>query len=160
MQTTPADAPGTGDFTEQLADFLFAGGTVKDLYHFDEREMEAVYAHGYNLYNQAQWLEALKVFSFLSHNDHLERRFHVARAGCLQMLREYEAALRAYLAAHVLDATEPSVQLHMAECCIALGRRDEARIVLENTIAAAGTDPTHATTRRRAEALAALLANN
>ncbi len=82
------------DLAQEVADFLFAGGTVGQIHGLDTEDLEAVYALGYNLYNQARWDEALRVFCFLSVEDHLDRRFHVARGGCLLMLRRYEEGVQ------------------------------------------------------------------
>src|ERR1700753_2618866 len=64
---------------QEVEDFLFAGGTVADMFGLKMEELEPVYAHGFSLYNQARWSEALQVFSFLTYHSHLEQRFHVAR---------------------------------------------------------------------------------
>ncbi len=146
------------DRIEEITDFLFAGGTVADLYRIEARQLEAVYAHAFNLYGQARWNEALRIFSFLALQNHLERRFHIGKAACLQMLKRYEDALRAYGLAHVLDVSEPTVALHIAECCIALRRKEDARTALETVMVLADESPAFAPIRARAKALAALLA--
>jgi type III secretion system low calcium response chaperone LcrH/SycD len=146
-------------FAQEVADFLFAGGTVADMYGIDRKELEPLYALGHNLYNQARWSEALKVFSFLSYHSHLERRFHVARGACQQMLKNYEEALAAYGAAYVLDATDPSVSLHIAECLIGLGKKEEARGALENVAELTANQPSFAQIAKHGAALSALIGN-
>ncbi|HLA74003.1 MAG TPA: SycD/LcrH family type III secretion system chaperone [Steroidobacteraceae bacterium] len=121
-----------GDLVQEVADFMFAGGTVADMYGLEPEELEPMYALGFSLYNQARWSEALRVFSHLTFHSHLEQRFHVGRAACLQMLKQHEDALRAFGLAYLLDAEDPSVSLHIAECLIALGKKEDARGVLEN----------------------------
>jgi type III secretion system low calcium response chaperone LcrH/SycD len=145
------------DLAQQVADFLFAGGTVAALYGLSTKELEPMYALGYSLYNQARWTEALKVFSFLTYHSHLEQRFHVGRAACLQMLKQHEEALRAYGLAYLLDASDPSVSLHIAECLIALGKKEEARGVLENVAELTQGSTPFARIRKRAAALSALI---
>lgn len=147
------------DLAQEVADFLFAGGTVADIYGIDTKEMEPLYALGHNLYNQARWTEALKVFSFLSYHNHFEQRFHVARGACQQMLKQYEEALGAYGAAYVLDASDPSVSLHIAECLIALGKKEEARGALENVAELTATDPSFKQIAQRGAALSVLIGN-
>lgn len=127
---------GFGDLTaeetlSQAGEFMVGGqATLANLKGLNTQEMEAAYAVGYNLYNQARWLDALKVFSFLSFHDHLDRRFHIGRGACLQMLKHNEDALRAYAIAHVLDVSDPVVAIRIAECLIALRRKSDARVVL------------------------------
>ncbi len=80
------------------------------------------------------------------------------RAGaCLQMLGRHDDALRAYLLAHVLDVSEPTVALHIAECLIALHRKDDARTALETVVALTEEDVAFAPIRSRAQALASLV---
>jgi len=141
------------ELAQEIADFLFAGGAVADIYGLDSRQLEAVYAHGYNLYNQGRWAHALQVFSFLTFHAHLDRRFHIARASCLQMLRRHEEAVKAYLLAHLLDVWDPAVALHVAECLIALRRTSEARTALDSVAVLAGEDAAFAPIRARAAAL-------
>lgn len=150
------------DITEiyqEVEDFLLAGGSVADMYGLKMEDLEPVYAHGYSLYNQARWTEALQVFSFLTYHSHLEQRFHVARGACLQMMKLYEDALRAYGPAYVLDATDPTVSLHIAECFIALGKKEEARGVLENVAELTQDNAAFAQINKRGAALAALIAH-
>ncbi len=145
------------DLAQEIADFLFAGGTVADVYGLGEEQLEAVYALGYSLYNQGRWAQALQVFSFLTFHAHLDRRFHVARASCLQMLRRHDEALKAYLLAHLLDVSDPAVALHVAECLIALRRRSEARTALETAAVLAGEAAAFAPLRGRVAALSELI---
>jgi type III secretion system low calcium response chaperone LcrH/SycD len=145
------------DLAQEIADFLFAGGTLADIYGLEPRQLEAVYAHGYGLYNQGRWEPALQVFSFLTFHDHLDRRFHVARAACLQMLKQHEEALKAYSLAYLLDVSDPAVGLHVAECLIALQRRAEARTALETVAVLTGEEAAFAPIRARAAALSGLI---
>jgi type III secretion system low calcium response chaperone LcrH/SycD len=145
------------DLVQEVADFLLAGGTVGDMYGLDADQLEPMYALGFSLYNQARWSEALKVFSFLTYHSHLEQRFHVGRAACLQMLKQYEDALTAYGLAYVLDASDPSVSLHIAECLIALGKKEDARGVLENVAELTQGNATFAQIGKKGAALSALI---
>ncbi len=155
--TKPLPAPDIEDFAQEIADFVFAGGSMSAVYGLDAKDLEAIYALAYNLYNQARWQEALQTFSFLTYQSHLERRFHVGRGACLQMLGRHDDALRAYLLAHVLDVSEPTVALHIAECLIALHRKDDARTALETVVALTEEDVAFAPIRSRAQALASLV---
>jgi type III secretion system low calcium response chaperone LcrH/SycD len=145
------------DIAQDVADFMIRGGTVADIYGLKAEELEPLYALGFSLYNQARWSEGLKVFSFLAYHSHLEQRFHVGRAACLQMLKQHEDALRAYGMAYLLDAEDPSVSLHIAECFIALGRKEDARGVLENVAHLTQKNAAFEQIGKRGAALAALL---
>lgn len=157
MQQTQADAK-LAAVAQELAGFMLDdGGTLAQVYGLQDQELEAVYALGFNFYNQARWLDALKVFSFLVAHNHFERRYQVARAACLQMLKQYDEALKAYVIAHVMDITDPLVALHIAECLIAQGKREDALTALETVRAQTEDKPQFAELASRAAALAKLL---
>lgn len=143
---------------DQLAQHLLDhGGTLAQWCGSTAEELDAGYAVAHQLYQQGRWEAALQVFGLLCRQDHMERRFHVGRAACLQMLRRYDAALEAYGVAHVLDVSEPQVALHIAECLIALDRRDDAGTALDSVAALCAGRAGAAATARRAQALATLL---
>lgn len=152
-----AHARDVNALAQEIADFLFGGGTLADIYGLDARQLEAAYAHGYSLYNQGRWAPALQVFSFLTCHDHLDRRYHIARAACLQMLKQHEEALRAYSLAQLLDVSDPAVGLHVAECLIALQRKADARTALETVAMLTGDEAAYAPIRARAAALSGLI---
>ncbi|MEJ0035228.1 MAG: SycD/LcrH family type III secretion system chaperone [Gammaproteobacteria bacterium] len=145
------------EIAQDVATYLFAGGTVAGLYGTTDEDLEAVYALGYNLYNQSRWAEALRVFSFLAMQNHVERRFHVGRGACLLMLKRHEEALRAFGLAHLLDVSDPAVALQFAECLIALRRKDDARVALQTVAALAADEEAYRPIRSRAAALSTLL---
>jgi len=151
-------AADSKDLTKVLSSFFIDnGGTLNLLAGIDEREMEAVYALAYRHYNQAHWNDALRLFTVLCLYDHLDRRFHVGRAASLQMLKRHEEALHVWGFALLMDMTDPQASFHIAECLIALGRREDARTALEAVVSAAEELPEQADIGRRAQALAALL---
>ncbi len=154
-QSVKADSQDTA---EVVARFLFEqAGRLADIHGATPRELEATYTFAYNLYNQARWHEALRVFSFLVQEDHLDRRFHLGRGGCLKMLKRHEDALKAYGIAHLLDVDDPTVGLYVAECLMALGRRGDAKVALEAVIAIAEDQPRFADLVRRANAVIHLI---
>ncbi|MQA40736.1 SycD/LcrH family type III secretion system chaperone [Rugamonas aquatica] len=142
-----------------LAGFLAEhGGTLAQGRGIDQRELEAAYALAYNLYGQARWEDALAMFDFLCAHDHLQRRFHIGRAACLQMHKQYERALVAYGVAHLMDVDDPDVGLRIAECLAGLGRHADARLALATVAVQVEGKPEHDAVGRRAQALFDLLA--
>jgi type III secretion system low calcium response chaperone LcrH/SycD len=147
---------------EQLLDalarhLLEESGTVGQIHGIGPDELEALYAFAHSLYNQARWPEALSAFNFLSIQDHLDRRHHMGRGACLQMLRRHEEALRAYSLAFLLEMTDPVVSFHIGECLIALGRREDAQVALDAAADAAADAPACTDVGERALALLTLL---
>lgn len=159
MSTSTASPPPDKPQDVLIADIAeaFANGyTLGDLFNYNDRDYEAIYALGYGLYSQARYLDALKAFALLTMNKPLERRFVNAHASCLQMLNRHEDAIAFYSMASICDITDPRPTYHTAECLIALGRIEEAgdalRIVTEQC-KTAGLDAL----KTRAEALLELL---
>jgi type III secretion system low calcium response chaperone LcrH/SycD len=110
----------------QVVDLLGHGATLKDIHGYTDEEFDALYALGYNFYNQGKFAEAMHAFGFLLMHDQLERKYYKAFGSCLQMLKRYEDAIRNYSMASVLDLRDPEPTFHTAECMVALGMTAEA----------------------------------
>ncbi|WP_374608487.1 SycD/LcrH family type III secretion system chaperone [Diaphorobacter nitroreducens] len=134
---------------------LGRGGVIGDLLDMNELQYEALYTVGHDLYTQARYEEASKLFGFLVMHNHLERRFIMAYAAALQMARDYANAISLYTFASVLDLGDPLPGFHTAECLIGLGMRNEAREGLAIVLRECGDG--HADLRARAQALLDLL---
>jgi type III secretion system low calcium response chaperone LcrH/SycD len=115
----------------QVVDVFSHGATLKAIHGYTDEEFEALYALGYNFYNQGKFAEALQAFGFLLMHDQLERKYYKAFGSCQQMLKRYEDAVRNYSIASILDLTDPEPTFHTAECMIALGMPVEAIEALE-----------------------------
>lgn len=145
---------------QALVDSILDGTrSLADVYGLTANELDAMYIKGYNLYNQARWSAALVVFDVLAYYDHLESRYHIARAACLKMLSRHEDALKAYGVAHILDIEDPEVAMNIVECLIALHRKADALVALKAVDELTEGNSQHTQTRARAEALAALIQN-
>jgi type III secretion system low calcium response chaperone LcrH/SycD len=99
------------------------------------RDYEALYALGYNLYGQARYDEAQKVFQYLVMHHQFDTRYIVALGAALQMLKRHDEAITTFGAAALLDLDDPVPVLHSCECLLALGRTDEAVDGLESVLA-------------------------
>lgn len=120
---------------EKVTAALTGGATLGSLIGYSEQEYEAVYTLGHNLYSQARYDDAIKVFAFLIMNNPLEMRFVNAFAACQQMLKRFDEAIAYYSLASVMDMQDPRPTFHTAECLIALGRLKEASAALGFVIA-------------------------
>ena len=115
----------------QIADVFASGGTLGSMHGYEDRDYEAVYALGHNLYAQGCYSDALKAFAFLVMNNPFERRFVKAFASCLQILKQYEDAIQFHSLTSVMDMTDPGPTFHTGECLVALGRVPEAKDAFE-----------------------------
>ena len=157
MNATAGRDPADVDaLVQRVNDHLGGGGILGDLFDYNERDYEAVYALGHGFYAQARYFDALKAFGFLVMNNPLERRYVNAYASCQQMRKQYDDALAFYALATVMDIADPRPVFHSAECLIALGRIDEALDALGIVIAQSEA-PQQQALKSRAQALHDLL---
>ena len=143
--------------TAQVVDLLANGATLKDIHGYSDEEFDALYALGYNLYNQGKFGEALQAFGFLLMHDQLERKYYKAFGSCLQMLKRYEEAIRNYSMASILDLTDPEPTFHTAECMVALGMPKEAVEALEMVLLDTRSKPSYQVMHDRARAMIEVL---
>lgn len=141
-----------GDIAQHFAN----GGTLKELFGYTQKELEAAYTLGHSMYQQERYKEALRVFAFLMTNDHLEPRYLMAFASCCQMLKRYEDAIQSYSMVSIMDMRDPLPTFRTAECMIALGMVEEARQALGFVIEQSKT-PEHEQLKLRAEAVLTLI---
>ena len=106
-------------------------GTLAEAKGLTEAEMNAVYSMGVGFYKTGNYDDAEKVFKFLVLFDHLNSRYWTAMGSLRQAQRRFAEALEAYKMATFLDLENPRPLYYSAECCVALGQKDEALAALE-----------------------------
>ena len=146
---------------EDLATNLFEEsvslGTIKG---FTVNEIEAAYHMAYGLYQQRRFSEAVKLFQYFAIHEHTDRRFWMGWAACLQKLKKYEPAIKAYSVATMLDVGQPDGPFHAAECYIAMKDWDNAKQSLETVLTVAKGEDAHVAYAERAVNLIELVSNN
>ena len=98
---------------------------------FSKEQLEAVYATGYQFFNQGKYEKAMKLFGFLLIHEQSDRRFYIAFGTCLQMLNAPEEAIKYLGIASVWEPSDPCPAVQIAECLLALNRSIEARNLLK-----------------------------
>lgn len=131
MTTQSADAESFVDLPSDLLELFKGGTTLGQLQGFSQDDLEKIYAVGHSLYMQGRFRDAMFVFGFLVMRDQVDARFSRAMAASLQMLKQYQKAIDLYLLAFTMDVSDPSPNLHVCECLIALGQGEAAREGLE-----------------------------
>lgn len=145
--------PGLG-----LLALLSQGVTVGSLSGLSPRVVESFYALGYGWFNAGRLADAERVFALVAMQDHLDRRYQLALAMTLHAQGRHERALRPYGMASLLDLTDPEPVLRMAECLLSLGRKDEARLSLQQALEQARARPQqHEAAGRRAQTILELM---
>jgi type III secretion system low calcium response chaperone LcrH/SycD len=156
MDSTSSPPSMPDNLADEVAKLIFSGGTLGDVYNYNDQDYEVLYALGHSLYSQGRYSDAMKAFGFLVMHNHLEKRFVNAFAASLQMIKSYEEAIKYYTLTSVMDMSDPVPTFHTCECMIALGNVEDARQGLEMVVGQC-RKPTHATLKERAQALLALL---
>ncbi|MES2480729.1 MAG: SycD/LcrH family type III secretion system chaperone [Pseudomonadota bacterium] len=139
-----------------LTSYLDGPGTLGAAAGFSEQNLESLYALGHQLYQAGRYDEALKLFSFVTLHNHVEKRYLIATAATLQLLERPSEALGFYGMASFMDPNDPVPTFHGCECLIALGQTDEALEGLASAIADCQPQR-HDALRQRALGLQALL---
>ena len=156
MNATPPSSPAPQELSSQIAELLANGGTLGSVFDYEDQDYEVLYALGHNLYAQARYLDAMRVFGYLVMCDHMEKRFMNAFASSLQMLGSHKDAIKYYSLASVMDMSDPLPTFHTAECMLAIGMAEEAREALGYVLLQSKDEP-YAELRQRAQAMLDLL---
>lgn len=160
--SSPASSTATDDtqtaqaLGQAITEHFSKGGTLGDLRGLTPAHYEAIYAVGHNLYAQARYDDAFKVFTFLVANEPFDRRFQFALASVNQMLGRYEQAVMYYSMGSFFDLQDPLPTFHTGECLLALGHRKEAREAFE-MVTRQATRIEQAALKQRAQAMLELL---
>lgn len=141
------------EIRDMIISFFENNSTLKDIRGLSEKDMEAIYALGYNYYNNGKCEEAKSAFQFLTFYDHLEKRWWMGLGAVNQMLKDYDGAILAYSYTAMLDVEDPTPHLHAADCFLAMEKYEEADSALAATIHWAGDKPEHAGLKERAETM-------
>lgn len=158
MESTPSsDASTRADQIEdKLIELMSSGVSLGEVFDYSPEECDAVYALGYNLYNQARYLDATKAFSFLVMHNQFERRYYNALASSLQMQQQYRDAIQFYSMASIMDLSDPMPTFRTAECMLPLGLYAEAEQALKLVIEQS-QQPEHVELLERATTLLSLI---
>jgi type III secretion system low calcium response chaperone LcrH/SycD len=142
--------------TPAMAKFKAEAANLASAKRFTDNDLEAVYAHAFNIYQQRQFDKALQIFAFLTTYRPASAKYRKGLAACQKMLGLYADAEQTYTFLLLLDPNDAEVPLGCAECLIRLGNHTDAVITLEGGIALAKLAG-RADLQQRAEAMLAAL---
>lgn len=127
-----SSATSRSAFGQQLYDGLAA---LPGSQRLTADQLEVIYAMAYAHVAQAQYAQALPLFTFLSQYGPTRKHYLVGLALCLQMQERYEEAIRIHSLIGVLYPLAPEATLRVAECQLALEQieaaRDSLRLVMD-----------------------------
>lgn len=130
METKTANQQALEKLPGQIGELLSNGATLGWMQNYDDTDYEALYALGHNLYAQSRYADAVRIFSFLVLQNHLEPRYMNAYASSLQMAGDYLEAIKCYSIASLMDMEDPLPTFHSAECLLAANMVTEAQEAL------------------------------
>lgn len=103
---------------------------IKDSINSKEA-MSALYAIGFQLYENGKYREAIDVFRVLTVLDVSERKYWLGLGASFQMQKDYDCALQSYGYAALLNENDPYAHFHAAECFLAQKEIEKGCQVLE-----------------------------
>ena len=133
-----------------LTQAMTKGMMPKTALRIGDETMEAMYAQGYNLYNQGKYKEASYVFRLLMLLDYLMPKYVLGYAACLHRQKDYKNAANLYLLCGTLDSQNPLPHYHAADCYIQLGAFPLAIFSLDMAMTAAGNQQQYSVIKERA----------
>jgi type III secretion system low calcium response chaperone LcrH/SycD len=116
---------------DELIKNIQEGHSIAAAMGFSKEKIEAVYATGYQFFNQGKYEKAMKLFGFLLIHEQSDRRFFIAFGTCLQLLNAPDEALKYLSIASVWEPSDPGPAVQIAECLLSLNRLSEAHDLLK-----------------------------
>lgn len=114
---------------------IFEGGMIpKDAMQLSDETVEAMYAHGYRLYQGAKYGDAGHIFRMLAVLDPTQSKYYLGMGACLHRLKQYEPATFMYELAAALDKTDPMPLYYASDCRTNMGHEQIAMDHLKNVI--------------------------
>lgn len=129
---------------------------------FSDEELDVVYAMAFHALTQAQYLQALRYFAFLTLYRPTGVDYLAGLALSQQHLHQYTAAIGTNTLLELLypaTAAAAAASLRVAECQLAQEHRDAARLTLELSVTAYAEVAGAAPSLARASALLELISN-
>jgi type III secretion system low calcium response chaperone LcrH/SycD len=116
---------------EELVKGIQEGYSIAAAMGLSKEKLEAIYATGYQFFNQGKYEKAMKLFGFLLIHEQSDRRFFIAFGTCLQMLNAPDEAIKYLGIASIWEPSDPGPAVQIAECLLSLNRSSEAYDILK-----------------------------
>ena len=154
----PALAKEHSKLTFSLIEKMCKGEcAIRDILGFDDQQMDAFYAMGYNFYQAGKYDDANKIFRALCLFDSLVPKHWLGLGATLQMQKQYEQAAEVYGMCATINVEDPRASFHAAECFIALNDREKAIAALNTVVELSSDTPKNKPFIDKAKAMLALL---
>lgn len=104
--------------------------TVRELKGISNQEIESIYAMGVDYYRSGDYVDAEKIFRFLTVFEHTSSKYWTAMGSVQQAQQRYGEAIKAYQMASFFDLHNPKPMYYAAECFVKTGDLDNAQKAL------------------------------
>ncbi len=136
---------------------LSAGVRLGDAFGIDGQQLEAVYTLASGQYQHGRYVEALKLFSFITLHDQTFMKAFKGIGSCLQMIGRYQEAL-VYLGLAIIDDDgDLQTAVQIAECLLHVGQKDDALSILKRISGNLSSTVGNEYTRNKVDGLLALM---
>ena len=123
---------------------------IKNIAAIEDKYVESLYTHGYEMYKKGMFRDAFNIFRFLILIDFSEYRFAFGVARCLESLEHFQLAGKVFRFAAGLDPTNPFPCFCAANCSLEINDIHAALISFEQCIYVAGDNEEHTEIKERA----------
>ncbi len=131
---------------------LFEEGVMpKEAMGLSDQTVEAMYAHGYRLYQAAKYGAAGHIFRMLTTLDPTEPKYYLGMGACLHRMKEYEPAVFMYELCGEMNKQDPMPLYYASDCRFNLGHDEIAIDELEQVIKRSEGKPEFARVADRAK---------
>ena len=121
----------TGLIEGAVGSFVEDGKTLGEILGVTSKEEEALYTLGHQKYSNAEYDDAVQVFSMLCRISPTEARNFNALGATLQLQKRYQEAISCYAITLAVDILDADASLHSGECLLLMNKTFEATSALD-----------------------------
>lgn len=136
---------------------IIHGKKPKDAFGMSDKEIENMYAFGYNLFTHGKYNDSQLMMRHLMSLDPDDYRYPLACAAAYHQMKDYERAAPFYINASKLNPETPLPHYYLYDCFKNLNEPLSALLMLDNVIARCGDNPNHAVLKERTTRMRASL---
>lgn len=125
------------------------GKSVQEVMNISDDFLEQVYGVGYSYYNLGKNKEALSLFHFLISIQPQSAKYMFGFSATLYQMKDFENAALGFCMAYANNQEDPLAAYQTADCLLKLNQPQEATLMLDQAIKAAGNKKAHSVLKER-----------
>ena len=143
------DASNHKELIDEILKLMGNGCLLKDILHFTDDHIEAIYNYGYQLYENGKFDDAIEIFKNLTIIDPLYYNGYFGLAASFQQKKNFIKAIEFYVLSSVYNPSDPMPYYYAAECYLELNDVFAAIVSLSETIKKAKKDKKYESLKNR-----------